>query len=153
MWVYWQREYISWHTGQWSVLVNWVKWGCSLKMGYYIRGSCILMRWLYGLDLGDGLDDIGIESVCQHDTLTRRSSKLLKSIIYEHFWGVLMIINSSLIIDLNVSEPHNVKFLFLQTLSIVQLFDFLTSYKILEIHLNIYSTYMMSSVNVSHSAS
>ena len=25
-WVYWQREYISWHTGQWSVLVNWVKW-------------------------------------------------------------------------------------------------------------------------------
>ena len=64
-----------------------------------------------------------------------------------------MIINSSLIIDLIVSEPHNVKFLFLQTLSIVQLFNFLTSYKTLEIHFNIYSTYVMSSVNVSHSAS
>ena len=42
----------------------------SVKMGYYIRGSCILMRWLYDLDLGNGLDDIGIGSVYQHDTLT-----------------------------------------------------------------------------------
>ena len=42
----------------------------SLKMGYYIRGSYILMRWLYGFDFGNGLDDIGIGSVYQHDTLT-----------------------------------------------------------------------------------
>ena len=27
------------------------------------------MRWLYGLDLGNGLDDIGICSVYQRDTL------------------------------------------------------------------------------------
>ena len=28
------------------------------------------MRWFYGLDLGNGLNDIGIGSVYQHDTLT-----------------------------------------------------------------------------------
>ena len=28
------------------------------------------MRWLYGFDLVNGLDDIGIGSVYQHDTLT-----------------------------------------------------------------------------------
>ena len=44
-------------------------------MGYYKRGSCILMRWLYDLDLGDGLDDIGIDSVYQCDTLTDRRRK------------------------------------------------------------------------------
>ena len=42
----------------------------SFQIGYYIRGSCILMRWTYGLDLGNGLDDIGIGSVYQHDILT-----------------------------------------------------------------------------------
>ena len=29
------------------------------------------MRWLYSLDLGNGLDDIGIGSVYQRDTLTQ----------------------------------------------------------------------------------
>ena len=29
-----------------------VNWECSLKMGYYKRGPCILMRWSYSLDLG-----------------------------------------------------------------------------------------------------
>ena len=48
---------------QWSVQVDWVKWECSLKMGYYTRGSCILMRWLYSFDLMNGLGDIGIIQV------------------------------------------------------------------------------------------
>ena len=47
-----QREYIRSHTGQWSICWLTSNWECSLKMGYYIRGSCILMRWITGLDLG-----------------------------------------------------------------------------------------------------
>ena len=50
-----------------------------------------------------------------------------------------------------MSEPHNDKF-FLWTLSKVQLFDFLTSDKKLEIHFNIYLIFSMSSINVSDSA-
>ena len=42
-------------------------------MGYYIRGSCILMRWPYDLNLGNGLDDIGSSSVYSRDTLTHMS--------------------------------------------------------------------------------
>ena len=73
-WVYWQKEYIGRHTGQWSLLVNlfnWVKCEHSLKMGYHIKGSYILMRWLYGLDLWNDLDAIGIGSVWYPDKLTR----------------------------------------------------------------------------------
>ena len=34
------------------------------KMGYYIRGSCILMRWSDGLHVGQGtaVCDLGIEN-------------------------------------------------------------------------------------------
>ena len=39
------------HTGSWS-LVNWD------MMRYYIRGSCILMRWPDGLDIGNGLGQV-----------------------------------------------------------------------------------------------
>ena len=42
------------------------------------------------------------------------------------FWGVLMIIKSDLKIDLIISEPHYVKFSFLLTSSIDQVFDILT---------------------------
>ena len=34
------------------------------------------MKWLYGLDLGNGLGDIGSSSVYLRDTLTDKSSKL-----------------------------------------------------------------------------
>ena len=64
---------------------DWVKWECSLQTGYYVRDSCILMRWLYDLDLGNGLDDIGIGSVYQCDTLTERTltpALTLKVLIY-----------------------------------------------------------------------
>ena len=39
-------------TGQWSVCELSSNWQHSLKTGYYIRGSYILMRWLFSLDLG-----------------------------------------------------------------------------------------------------
>ena len=42
------------HTGLWS-LVNWLK-GTMTK--YYIRGSCILMRWPDGLDIRNGLGQV-----------------------------------------------------------------------------------------------
>ena len=42
-------------------------------MGYYIRGSCILIRWPFGLDL----DDIGIGSGIKRDTLTETINKLI----------------------------------------------------------------------------
>ena len=50
-----------------GLLVNWER---SLKTGYYIRGSYILMRWSDGLDLGDGLGGLGFSSVYQRDTMT-----------------------------------------------------------------------------------
>ena len=52
-----------------------------------------------------------------------------KTYILWTFLGVLKIIKCCLKIDFIMSEPHYVKFLFLQTSSIVQLFDFLTSDK------------------------
>ena len=64
--VYWQRRYTVCIQAS-GLLVN---WELSLKTGYYIRGSCILMRWLYGLDLENSLYDIIIGSVYQRDTLT-----------------------------------------------------------------------------------
>ena len=40
----------------WLSLVNWEHF---LKMGYYIRGTCILMRWPDSLDIENGLGDLG----------------------------------------------------------------------------------------------
>ena len=61
--------------------------------------------------------------------------KLLKNIFYEHFEVFFMIIKFGFKIAFIMSEPHHVKFLSLQTSSLVQLFDFLTSDKWLVIHL------------------
>ena len=58
------RKIHGWQTGQWSVVLRLnINCKCSLKMGYYIRGSCILMRWSdslhlaahygYSLDIGN----------------------------------------------------------------------------------------------------
>ena len=39
------------------------------RSGHYIRSSSILMSWPDDIDLGSGLDDIGIGSVHPRDTL------------------------------------------------------------------------------------
>ena len=43
------------------------------------------------------------------------------------FWGVFMIIKFDLKIDLIISKLHDINFIFLETSSIVNLFDILTS--------------------------
>ena len=44
--------------------------GCVAKIGYYIRGLCILMRCPYGLDLGNGLGGLGLVQHITRNTLT-----------------------------------------------------------------------------------
>ena len=46
------RKMNGWNIGQLSIVLRLnINWEYSLKTGYYIRGSCILMRWSDGLHL------------------------------------------------------------------------------------------------------